>query len=41
MSEQVHESVWHNPLLRHLAVILVVKVLLLTVLWWMFSPFAR
>ncbi len=29
-------SMWRNPLVRHLAVILAVKVLLLSILWWFF-----
>ncbi len=30
------ESIWLNPLVRHLAVILAAKMLLLTILWWFF-----
>lgn len=41
MSTQVPESIWHNSLVRHLAVILAAKVLLLMVLWWMFFPLAQ
>jgi hypothetical protein len=36
MSATGTESIWANPLLRHLAVMLVVKVLLLALLWWLF-----
>jgi hypothetical protein len=36
MSTPVSGSVWANPLVRHLAVILAAKVLLLALLWWLF-----
>ena len=36
MSAPVSDSVWANPLVRHLAVILIAKVLLLVLLWWLF-----
>ena len=29
-------GLWDNPLLRHLALIMTVKLLLLTALWWLF-----
>jgi len=29
-------SIWANPLVRHLAIVVVAKVLLLTLLWWLF-----
>ena len=36
MNTTQSENILANPLLRHLAIILVVKVLLLTLLWWLF-----
>lgn len=30
------ENIWASPLVRHLAIILTAKVLLLTLLWWLF-----
>ena len=30
------ENIWASPLVRHLAIILSAKVLLLTLLWWLF-----
>lgn len=30
------ESIWKIPLVKHMSVILLVKVLFLTLLWWMF-----
>ena len=36
MSALPTENIWSNPLVRHLAIILVAKVLLLTALWWAF-----
>ena len=30
------ESLWANPLVRHLALVLLAKLLLLTLLWWLF-----
>jgi hypothetical protein len=36
MSLSDTETIWANPLVRHLTVVLIVKVLLLTLLWWFF-----
>lgn len=36
MNTSATESIWANPLVRHLAVILLVKVALLAALWWLF-----
>ncbi len=36
MNTTTTERLWDNPLVRHLAIVLLVKVLLLTVLWWLF-----
>ncbi|MGD8852099.1 MAG: hypothetical protein PVI28_06775, partial [Gammaproteobacteria bacterium] len=30
------DSLWANPLARHLTTVLVVKLLLLALLWWLF-----
>ena len=30
------ESIWANPLVRHLAFVVLAKVLLLALLWWLF-----
>lgn len=36
MQNTPEDSVWHNPLVRHLAGILALKLVLLTGLWWAF-----
>lgn len=36
MQTPIESSLWSNPLVRHLAGILAVKLVLLTVLWWAF-----
>jgi hypothetical protein len=36
MSVPATDSIWANPLVRHLAVVLIAKVLLLVLLWWLF-----
>ncbi len=36
MNTSQTENIRSNPLVRHLTIILVVKVLLLTLLWWLF-----
>ncbi|BAZ93507.1 cation/multidrug efflux pump [Thiohalobacter thiocyanaticus] len=36
MQAQADSPIWSNPLVRHLAVVLAVKLVLLTALWWAF-----
>ena len=36
MNTTQSENIWASPLVRHLAIILSVKVLLLALLWWLF-----
>ena len=36
MWTQAENSIWSNPLVRHLAGVLAVKLVLLTALWWAF-----
>jgi hypothetical protein len=36
MSGTEVENIWANPLVRHLAIILIAKVALLALLWWLF-----